>query len=698
MFYYYIHNKEVILVYTIYNVLNYGAVADDTSDDTQAIQKALDAAHQAGGGRVYIPQGTYIVSGTGDASDGAIRVYSNTELYGDGIGQTEIKVADGYNKKITGVIRTPVNEITENVVIRDLTINGNNTGEIDGIMTGVLPGSDKFDNYILIENVEIHSVTRIAFNPHEQTQNITIRNSVAHHNGWDGFIADFVSHGVYENNIAYSNGRHGFNVVTHSHDFILRGNKAYDNTESGIVVQRGQGSPDSPNVHDFSNSANEEILVINNDVYDNGIYGILLKMTRNSQVIDNHIYDNAKEGIKLEGSDRNIITQNRIENNGDTAILVKNYSGSIDGPNDSHHNIIFSNNISGSDISIKESHSSTVKNIYAENEVDGNIQINNASIFSNNADGIAFSRITDSRKYLPESIEIYQDSIEHLKMGTSSSDTITGTSQKDVLIGREGNDYLNGRDNDDLIIGESGEDTLIGGKGNDTLVGYFDNNSLYGNSGDDQLFGGSSHDYMRGGKGDDYIEADAGDDTLIGDTGNDYLYGGSGNDLLEGRDGADTLDGGSGQDTLIGGKGNDFLYGSGSSSLLVGNTGDDTLIGRNGDDTLVGNHGNDQLYGGHGNNLLVGGNDNDTLNGGKGEDLFLFYASSGKDVIEDFTGAGTVFGDIIEIDSNVKSSIADILSSITYLSGNAVIDLGSGHQITLIGVASGLTTDDFSIV
>lgn len=40
----------------------YGATGDGTTDDTAAIQAALDAASAAGGGRVMLPPGTYLVS------------------------------------------------------------------------------------------------------------------------------------------------------------------------------------------------------------------------------------------------------------------------------------------------------------------------------------------------------------------------------------------------------------------------------------------------------------------------------------------------------------------------------------------------------------------------------------------------------------------------------------------------------------
>jgi hypothetical protein len=46
-----------------FNVEDYGAVHDGTTDDTPAIQDTIDAAATAGGGVVYFPKGVYAVSG-----------------------------------------------------------------------------------------------------------------------------------------------------------------------------------------------------------------------------------------------------------------------------------------------------------------------------------------------------------------------------------------------------------------------------------------------------------------------------------------------------------------------------------------------------------------------------------------------------------------------------------------------------------
>jgi hypothetical protein len=76
----------------VFDVKAYGATGDGTTDDTAAIQSAVDAAHTAGGGTVWFPAGTYklvtnpikLYSGTTPT----IVAYSNITLAGAGAGGT----------------------------------------------------------------------------------------------------------------------------------------------------------------------------------------------------------------------------------------------------------------------------------------------------------------------------------------------------------------------------------------------------------------------------------------------------------------------------------------------------------------------------------------------------------------------------------------------------------------------------------
>lgn len=64
---------------SVNNVKDFGATGDGTTDDSAAIQSALDLQ-----GQVYIPAGTYLINTT-------LRIKSNTKLYGDGVEATILK-------------------------------------------------------------------------------------------------------------------------------------------------------------------------------------------------------------------------------------------------------------------------------------------------------------------------------------------------------------------------------------------------------------------------------------------------------------------------------------------------------------------------------------------------------------------------------------------------------------------------------
>lgn len=289
-------------------VSNYGAVGNGIADDTAEIQAAIDAAYAAGGGTVFLGAGTYKVSGTSDKSDGALRLLDNVTLQGAGMGVTIIKVQDGNLYNLTGIVRTPFNQITHDVAMYDLTLDGNranNTMKIDGFYTGVAPGSTRQDYNITVDRVEVKNCSGYGFDPHEQTLNLRIANSVAHHNGLDGFVADFLVNSVYENNLAYANDRHGFNVTTSTGGLQLLNNIARDNGSAGLVIQRG--SENIPVPHD--------IIVRGGSYYNNAREGIYVKMADDVSITGVSVYGNQRHGIRLDGADNVLITSSSIGNN-----------------------------------------------------------------------------------------------------------------------------------------------------------------------------------------------------------------------------------------------------------------------------------------------------------------------------------------------------------------------------------------------
>lgn len=110
------------------NVKQYGATGDGVTDDTAAIQKALDAVRLAGGGECYVPPGIYIYSQN-------LKVGSNTRFYGDGDASVLKAKQVGYVGVNTGVDATTTCQAIKNynhsassltdsdIVIENLTVD-----------------------------------------------------------------------------------------------------------------------------------------------------------------------------------------------------------------------------------------------------------------------------------------------------------------------------------------------------------------------------------------------------------------------------------------------------------------------------------------------------------------------------------------------------------------------------------------------
>ncbi len=281
------------------NVRDFGAVGDGATDDTFAIQSAVNAAFAAGGGSVYIPAGVYLISAS-------IEMLSHTALFGDGMGATTLKVRDEVGVDIIGVIRTQIGRSDEpltNVRVSDITLDGNRANQSSGLQFGFFAGvkSDVRppDEDIVCWRVEAHSFRGYGFDPHELTDRLFLIECVSHNNVRDGFAVDGIINGVVRGCIAFNNVRHGFNVITSSRNVILDQNIAYENNSNGFTIQNG-----SFDIHITSCMAYKNI--------GDGIYCIGV----NDNVISNNlIAENLENGIRLRGCARTTIVGNRIRDN-----------------------------------------------------------------------------------------------------------------------------------------------------------------------------------------------------------------------------------------------------------------------------------------------------------------------------------------------------------------------------------------------
>jgi hypothetical protein len=108
-----------------FDVRQYGATANDASDDTQAICKTLEACAAAEGGTVFIPAGTYLISRQKSESP-ILELPSNTVLRGEGPASV-LKFDPRVNQSNFWRMLGAGGKDCRNVVVRDLHLDGSNT-------------------------------------------------------------------------------------------------------------------------------------------------------------------------------------------------------------------------------------------------------------------------------------------------------------------------------------------------------------------------------------------------------------------------------------------------------------------------------------------------------------------------------------------------------------------------------------------
>lgn len=291
----------------VFSAEAFGAVPDPAVDNRAAIQAAIDAAHAAGGGVVRLGEGTFGLAGH-IGGYGSLKLRDNTFLKGAGMGRTVLRVIDGWSGTITGIVRTPWGEATKNYGLADLTLDGNRantTGKVDAYYSGGKPGGTITDEDAWVLRVEARNNSGYGFDPHERTERLMIADCTAHGNGMDGFVADYIIDGVYRDNRAWNNDRHGFNLVTTTNDFLLTGGEAKNNGGDGVVVQRGSFPIPSP-----SNLVIEDMVL-----HGNGRSGVLVRLSENVELRRLDIRGNGTYGVRVLGSSRVTLRDSTILDN-----------------------------------------------------------------------------------------------------------------------------------------------------------------------------------------------------------------------------------------------------------------------------------------------------------------------------------------------------------------------------------------------
>jgi len=108
------------------SVKDFGATGNGTTDDSTAINLAVDYLNGINGGKLFFPAGTYRLAAA------QIKLRSNIEYVGAGMGNTTILLSSSGSYYPSGFSNYPTSTAYSRIVISDMTIDGNYSSTADG--------------------------------------------------------------------------------------------------------------------------------------------------------------------------------------------------------------------------------------------------------------------------------------------------------------------------------------------------------------------------------------------------------------------------------------------------------------------------------------------------------------------------------------------------------------------------------------
>ncbi len=416
---------------TSYNVKDFGAKGDDTTDDTEVI-KTVIALSKKNKKNIYFPAGVYKISDT-------LNLHSNVIVFGDGASSCIKMYNDGceinnlpsgnavyqYIKYIFNIV-SETNEDMHDITIRDLRLDGNaadsfkqNPHYQKGAYHGIyLQTTDKYTTYnITVKDCIFEncwncgiSSSRYSYVIPKSIYNILVEGCRFKTIGYHGIGMNYWKDSVATNNVCEECGRivlisnngtltgGGLGIdVSGGCENIIISNNIIKGSPGAMKAQSRNLDPDPNGVVNFLPTRN--ISFIGNKCYDLEVddenltifYCISVQGTE-CKCIDNYFGRTSGRGVFLgEYSYECVISNNIFEPQNFAAIEVRAYQGTeignhiisnniLRGGNDngilviSGNNIIENNNISNfalSGISVRKGNNNIIR---------GNIIYDNSSV------------------------------------------------------------------------------------------------------------------------------------------------------------------------------------------------------------------------------------------------------------------------------------------------------------------------------
>ena len=511
------------------SITDFGAIANDGSDDYQAFMAAIESA-KASKKSVYIPEGQFDFS-----RPSSLYVPDGIKITGAGQWHTKLHFlnteAAEYDKNgnyVKGGGGIDFVSGSNNIDFGNLSMDSNLNSRYDekanykGISGTLGTGSSIHD--IKIEHFEAgvwigdYSQNK----PLNYTDGLTISNATIRNNLADGVnFAQGTSNSTVINSNIRGNGDDNLATWSSHHEntnaHVAENNHFLNNTvelgwrAAGIGIFGGKG-------HE----------VANNLIKDNANWG---GVRLNTVFKNSHNFDFNDTGISVH--------DNLLVNNGTNADTYGRVKGSID-------------------LEEGRDYATPKKDILGELK---NIKIENNTIVNNLSDQEITKTRNPKEGNIPESVNETTLTIENNhSLSVAENNSAKNVAEVDDHSLTQASLHL-GEDNI-ITITDSSHALVSGGDGNDRIRGGLGNDTINGDSGDDVIFGYDGDDRLNGGMGNDSVHGGNGNDTLWGESGDDRLNGGDGDDVLFGGQGTDYLVGGKGADTYV------FSLGEGKDTIV----------------------------------------------------------------------------------------------------------------------------------
>lgn len=510
------------------SITDFGAIANDGSDDYQAFMAAIESA-KVSKKSVYIPEGQFDFSRP-------ISLYVPDGIKITGAGQWHTKLHflnteaakyddKGYASGGGGITFEPG---SKDIDLGNLSMDSNLNSRHDekanykGISGTLGTGSSIHD--IKIEHFEAgvwigdYSKNK----PLNYTDGLTISNATIRNNFADGVnFAQGTSNSTVINSNIRGNGDDGL-VTWSSHHENTNAHVAENNRFLNNTVELGWRAA---GIGIFGGKGHE---VANNLIKDNANWG---GVRLNTVFKNSHNFDFNDTGISVH--------DNLLVNNGTNADTYGRVKGSID-------------------LEEGRDYATPKKDILGELK---NIKIENNTIVNNLSDQEITKTRNPKEGNIPESVNETTLTIENNhSLSVAENNSAKNVAEVDDHSLTQASLHL-GEDNI-ITITDSSHALVSGGDGNDRIRGGLGNDTINGDSGDDVIFGYDGDDRLNGGMGNDSVHGGNGNDTLWGESGDDRLNGGDGDDVLFGGQGTDYLVGGKGADTYV------FSLGEGKDTIV----------------------------------------------------------------------------------------------------------------------------------